>query len=116
MNNPKEIHFTNGNRTEYIYSASGEKLRTIHRTAVANMGFPIGVGVPLTPALTLSVDSTDYIDNFIFRNGKADKFLFSGGYCSFKSNDQRVYHYYTQDHLPNSITPWLKTYPTIKKR
>ena len=102
MNNPKEIHFTNGNRTEYIYSASGEKLRTIHRTAVANMGFPIGVGVPLTPALPLSVDSTDYIGNFIFRNGKVDKFLFNGGYCSFTSDNQPVYHYYTQDHLGNN--------------
>lgn len=113
MNNPKEIHFTNGNVVEYIYSASGEKLRTIHRTAVANIGYPIGVGVPLTTVLTLSVDSTGYIGNFIFRNGKAYIFLFSGGFCSFKSDNQTVYHYYTQDHLDYSIALWLNTYPTI---
>jgi hypothetical protein len=30
----RRIQFTNGNMVEYIYSASGEKLRTIQRTAV----------------------------------------------------------------------------------
>ncbi len=38
MNNPKRIQFTNGNVTEYIYSVSGEKLRTIHRTALNENG------------------------------------------------------------------------------
>lgn len=102
MNNAMRIQFINGNRTEYVYSAGGEKLRTIHRTAVGNMGFPIGVGVPLTLALALYVDSTDYVGNFIFRNSKADKFLFNGGYCSFTSGNQTVYYYYTQDHLGNN--------------
>ena len=102
MNNPRRIQFTNGNVAEYIYSASGEKLRTIHRTAVPNISLPIGAAIQLIPALTLSVDSTDYIGNFIFHNGKADKFLFDGGYCSFTSDNQPVYHYYTQDHLGNN--------------
>ena len=38
MNNPRRIQFTNGNVTEYIYSVSGEKLCTIHRTAVSENG------------------------------------------------------------------------------
>ena len=102
MNNPRRIQFTNGNVTEYIYSVSGEKLRTIHRTAVANITVPIGSTLPLTKANTLSVDSTDYIDNIIFHNGRPDKFLFNGGYCSSTANYQPVYHYYTQDHLGNN--------------
>jgi hypothetical protein len=87
MNQPRRIQFTNGNVTEYVYTSTGEKLRTIHRTAAAN---------------TLSVDSTDYIGNFILRNGKADKYLFGGGYCTFTAAAQPVYHYYTRDHLGNN--------------
>lgn len=63
---PRRIQFTNGNVTEYIYSVSGQKLRTIHRTAVPNITVPIGAAIQLIPVLTLSVDSTDYIGN----NGK----------------------------------------------
>jgi len=37
-----------------------------------------------------------------FYNGRADKFLFNGGYCSSTANNQPVYHYYTQDHLGNN--------------
>lgn len=32
-NNPKRIQFVNGNVTKYVYSADGEKLRTVHYTA-----------------------------------------------------------------------------------
>ena len=87
MNQPRRIQFTNGNVTEYVYTSTGEKLRTIHRTAAGN---------------TLPVDSTDYIGNFILRNGKADKYLFGGGYCTFTTAGQPVYHYYTRDHLGNN--------------
>ena len=87
MNHPMRIQFTNGNVTEYIYASTGERLRTIHRTVADNI---------------LSVDSTDYIGNFIFENGKADKYLFNGGYCSFTSTGLPIYHYYTQDHLGNN--------------
>ncbi|MCH3994103.1 MAG: RHS repeat-associated core domain-containing protein [Prevotella sp.] len=87
MNHPRRVQFTNGNVTKYVYTSTGEKLRTMHRTAAVN---------------TLSVDSTDYIGNFIFRNGKADKYLFGGGYCTFTTASQPVYHYYTRDHLGNN--------------
>ncbi|WP_051508980.1 RHS repeat domain-containing protein [Xylanibacter oryzae] len=102
MNNPRRIQFTNGNVTEYVYSADGEKLRTIHRTAVNNITVPIGNTLPLTIANTLSVDSTDCIGPFIFENNKPDKVLFSGGFCSFTDSNQPVFHYYTQDHLGNN--------------
>lgn len=102
MNHPRRIQFTNGNVTEFIYTSTGEKLRTIHRTAVNNISVPIGSTLTLTTASTLSVDSTDYIGNFIFENGKADKYLFNGGYCSFASTGLPIYHYYTQDHRGNN--------------
>ena len=41
MNNERQILFTNRNITEYVYSAEGEKLHTIHCKAVNNMAVPI---------------------------------------------------------------------------
>ena len=61
LGNLKCITFSNGFKTEYIYDAAGYKLRTIHESAVTN--------------------TTDYISNFIFEDGKLDKYLFDGGYC-----------------------------------
>jgi hypothetical protein len=119
MNNPRLIKFTNGNVTEYIYSANGEKLRTIHRTAVANITVPIGSTLPLTTANTLSADSTDYIGNFELSSGLWHKYYFDGGYCRIFSGKTNVgrrrilpplrnlwmtYSYYTQDHLGNNRT------------
>lgn len=46
-----------------------------------------------------SGDMTDYIGNFIFENGKLDKYLFDGGYCSFDNNQNPTFHYYEKDHL-----------------
>ena len=116
-NMPRRIQFTNGNVMEYIYSAGGEKLRTIHRTAVANITVPVGSTLPLTKANTLSVDSTDYIGNFELGSGLWYKYYFNGGYCrifSGKTNARGrqillplrdlwvTFHYYTQDHLGNN--------------
>ena len=50
-----------------------------------------------------TVKSSD-IDNlhfgdFIFEDGKLDKYLFDGGYCSFYNSQNRTFHYYEKDHL-----------------
>jgi hypothetical protein len=37
----------------------------------------------------------------------------ANNFIEFTSDNQPVYHYYTQDHLDYSITLWLNTYPTI---
>ena len=36
-NNPQQIYFMNGSVTKYVYSASGQKLRTVHYTAKPNI-------------------------------------------------------------------------------
>ena len=79
LGNLKCITFSNGFKTKYVYDAAGNKLRTTHESAVTN--------------------TTDYIGNFVFEDGKLDKYLFDGGYCSFDNNQNPTFHYYEKDHL-----------------
>ena len=79
LGNLKCITFSNGLKTRYIYDAAGNKLRTTHESAVTN--------------------TTDYIGNFVFEDGKLSKYLFDGGYCSFGQNQNPVFHYCEKDHL-----------------
>ena len=79
LGNLKCITFNNGFKTKYVYDAAGNKLRTTHESAVTN--------------------TTDYIGNFIFEDGKLDKYLFDGGYCSFNNGQNPTFHYYEKDHL-----------------
>ena len=79
LGNLKCITFSNGFKTKYVYDAVGNKLRTTHESAVTN--------------------TTDYVGNFVFEDGKLSKYLFDGGYCSFDQNQNPVFHYYEKDHL-----------------
>ena len=79
LGNLKCITFNNGFTTKYVYDAAGNKLRTTHESVITN--------------------TTDYIDNFVFEDGKLDKYLFDGGYCSFDNNQNPTFHYYEKDHL-----------------
>lgn len=79
LDNLSCIIFNNGFKTKYVYDAGGSKLRTIHEA--------------------LTTNTTDYIGDFIFEDGKLSKYQFEGGYCSFDSNLNPTYHYYEKDHL-----------------
>ena len=85
-NNPMRIQFTSGNVTKYVYTADGQKLRTIYYTAMPNITVPIGETKVLEPAEILCVDSVDYMlgGSLILRNGRMDKYLFDEGYCQAK--------------------------------
>lgn len=117
-NNPTLIQFSDGSQTEYVYTAGGEKLKTIHhksspfihvqlqsamrRDSISQIIPP--TGGTLKPFTIMSVDSTDYIENFIFENGKPDKYLFYGGYYTYATPAAGYtrYHYYITDHLGNN--------------
>lgn len=101
--NPHRIQFTNGNVTSYVYSAAGEKLRTVWLTAVPNVTVAIGGRKELTPSLILSSDTTDYVGGFIYSNGKVSRLQFDGGYCSFPDGNigRTFIHYYDFDHQGN---------------
>lgn len=86
MNMPRRIQFADGNKTEYVYTAEGKKLRTIHYTAS-----------------THQKDSTEYLLGGLLtkKNNNLDKYLFDGGYCSFSNTNTPTCHYYNRDHLGN---------------
>ncbi|MCR5692108.1 MAG: hypothetical protein K6G62_07805, partial [Eubacterium sp.] len=108
MNNPKRIQFTNGNVTKYVYSATGEKLRTIYQTAVPNITVAVGTAHELTASELLYADSTDYYHGgkLTVKNGKLDKYYFDGGYAQAtmdesNQSDDFAFFYYTADNLGN---------------
>ena len=103
-NYPKRIQFANGNVTEYVYTATGEKLRAVHYTAVPNIEVGSGETHTLTDAEILFKDSTDYHGSLIMENGVPAQYLFDGGYCKLtdgSGNANISYHYYDRDHLGN---------------
>ena len=102
-NNPRRIQFKNGNVTVYVYSAKGQKLRTIHYVAVPNIKLEPGEKHILTNDEILYKDSTDYMfdGSLLLKNGKLDKYLFNGGYCQHTDNNASFY-YFNQDHLGNN--------------
>ena len=107
-NNPKQIYFTNGSVTKYVYSASGQKLRAVHYTAKPNITRTWGEKpAELTMAQILLADSTDYLmgGSLTMKNGKIDKFLFEGGYAqasvASSTTDNFAFYFYNQDHLGN---------------
>ena len=71
LDNLSSITFNNGFKTKYVYDAGGNKLRTIHEA--------------------LTTNTTDYIGDFIFEDGKPSKYQFEGSYCSFDSNLARMH-------------------------
>ena len=103
-NYPRRIQFANGNVTEYVYTATGEKLRAVHYTAVPNIEVGSGETHELTNAEILFKDSTDYHGSLIMENGVPAQYLFDGGYCKLtdsSGNPAVYYHYYDRDHLGN---------------
>ncbi len=78
---PRKIVFTNGNITEYVYSSTGEKLRTTHKTAIDGITVALNGKDNLKDSDFLSEDKTDYHGSFIYENGKLDKVLYPGGYA-----------------------------------
>ncbi|MBE6266224.1 MAG: hypothetical protein E7102_07125 [Prevotella ruminicola] len=107
-NNPKQIYFTNGSVTKYVYSASGQKLRAVHYTAKPNISRTWGVKpAELAMAQILQADSTDYLmgGSLTMKNGKVDKYLFEGGYAqasvASSTTDNFAFYFYNQDHLGN---------------
>lgn len=111
-NNPKLITFTDGSETEYVYSATGEKLRVIYSTAKPHVITRTVGEKPsgrLSAAYRLGYEVVDYLlgGALTLRNGRIDKYQFEEGYCRaekdsyYASRDNFTFCYYAQDHLGN---------------
>jgi len=100
FNHISKVQFHNGNCINYTYTLTGEKLSAIYQTAVPNISVPIGHNYSLAANELLSIDTIQYVGDFVFENGRLSKYLFEGGFISF-TNHLPSYHYYTCDHLGN---------------
>ena len=123
---PRRIDFKDGNSITYTYLPDGTLLSkeyglpyNIEKEKVNGViGIDNAADRVTTEASSLSdtimaaqpgmilFGETEYSGNIIYRNGKLDKILFPGGYCTFdkEENDLPIFHYYTQDHLGNNRT------------
>jgi len=104
--NPQRICFTNGNETRYLYSATGEKLRTVYYVAKPNITRTFGVepGEPGQGDI-LYTSQMNYLlgGRLLVRNGMADRIYFDGGYAKASILNPMTYnftmHYFNTDHL-----------------
>ena len=115
-NNPVLIVFKDGHETEYIYSATGEKLRVIYTTAKPHV-ITREIGKDITERLpeNYRVSTPETVDYLLggaltLRNGVIDKYQFEEGYCQatpmYDNNKNQIaesftFCYYDQDHLGN---------------
>ena len=78
---------------ECTYSATGEKLRTVHLTAVPNISVPLGGSRELAPSEIQYADSTDYLlgGALTLKNGRIVKYQFGEGYCANKRRASSIY-------------------------
>ena len=64
---------------------------------------PLGIGVTasLTPAQTQSIDSLDYVGNFIYEKGQLKRYMFDDGYLKLYTNTFSP-RFFIKDHLGNN--------------
>ena len=89
LNRPSRIAMVKGSSTstiDYVYSASGAKLRVIHRPNV------------MSPLST----TTDYINGYIFTNNSLSMALTDNGYYTLSSTGDPTYYFYLKDHQGNN--------------
>ena len=99
FNNPRLIQFTDGSVTEYVYDASGVKLKTLHRTAVPGIEVPYGTVYEHTASTVLSSDSTLYAGPFVL-SGDSLRYQYDGGSVLIPLDGSPVKPcFYVLDHL-----------------
>ena len=102
LNLPVSIAIDNGQgrkgSVQYLYSATGVKLQTIHKTDGAAQRTPMAGAVAFDAEME-KPKTTDYVGNKIYENDELVKILVDGGYYDVK---EKKYYFYIQDHLGNN--------------
>lgn len=105
LGNPLHIDYLHGNDSYFVYSAMGEKLKATHVTRLASRaGFvnPAALPEAVSADAVSGVAGTtefEYRGPFVYRDGKAERALFPGGYASLQGGV--AFHFYTSDYLGN---------------
>jgi len=97
-------------RNEYLYSATGQKLRVIQRW---NSGFntsPV-IGSAINVAALDKSKVRDYVGNKVYEDNVLKKILIEGGYIE---NNQ--YYFYAKDHLGNNRATISANGTTVMQR
>jgi hypothetical protein len=81
LNLPSRITYSNGRVINYVYSASGTKLKVTHK--------PSGIGI---------TTKTDYVNGYIFTNNSLSMAQTGNGYFTLSSTGDPIYHFYLKDH------------------
>ena len=109
LNLPSKIQFSNGNKNEYLYDASGVKRKATYSYAVNPMQIPLGQTATENTGANLSQNSyTDYCGNYVYENGKIKRILTPEGYIEtggsipMNSISSWRYDYLLKDHLGNT--------------
>lgn len=96
LGNPQKVTFSDMNSIEYVYAADGRKLKTVHITAKK-------ISLGMKCYYSYLRDTTDYINNYVFKNGKPEMYRFPGGYYSFDEEGKMDgCHFYVQDYHGNN--------------
>ncbi len=95
LNLPDAMQFYQGHQTIYTYSAAGEKLKVVDKTAPAGVELPVtSLNTILTNPSVSMTTTTDYVGNMIYENGTLKRILTSVGYWQ-----DGTYYYFLKDHL-----------------
>lgn len=99
---PHAFQMRNGHKLEYDYTPDGHKLKVVRSLVTPEpfSSYPLE-GQNLDVASVSSSETTEYLGNFILKDGKLDKVLFMGGYASLEDSNTIQYHYFTQDQQGN---------------
>lgn len=110
LNLPETLEIKNPHgegRNEYLYSATGQKLRVIQRYNSAYNSSPV-IGSDVNLSVLDRTKTTDYLGNKIYENGNLKRILIDEGYI-----ENGIYHFFLNDHLGNnklvySLKDWYK--------
>ena len=101
---PRCISFKGGGKTEYIYSATGEKLQVKH-----------------TPSIGDKAIITNYCGEAVFDDINLETVFFDGGYMSYKHTSSPLFYHYVKDYQGSNrviynakndeAIQWISYYP-----
>ena len=99
----------NGNKTEYLYDATGMKREARYSYALTQMQIPLGeTATENTGSNLLSRSHTDYCGSYIYENDKISRILTPEGYIRtadtipMNNMGKWKYTYFLKDHLGNT--------------